>query len=146
MNYRLLLLALPIWLLAFAAVNLPLFPQERIRTPAPVFSDPGFQDVELFLIHMDLKDAQLVLGLIQVKPDIPIMQTNADGTETQVGTRRDWSGRPFEVRYTGNEALTRIRDLMKADLSTNSGQKRLYQMLIQDKKLPSGSTISGSPR
>ena len=47
-------------------------------------------------------------------------------------------------RYSGDEALTRMRALNKANLTVKSLQRRVLEQLVTDGKLPGGS-VSGSP-
>jgi hypothetical protein len=63
---------------------------------------------------------------------------------------RDWNGSTYGDRlfiptpYTGADAVTLIRALNKANLSTQSMDNRIMARLLADGKLPSG-TVSGSP-
>jgi len=57
---------------------------------------------------------------------------------------RDTQGDKIKCAYTGSVAESLIIALNKANLSTNSLQKRIIEQLVTDGKLPAG-TVTGTP-
>jgi len=57
---------------------------------------------------------------------------------------KDEDGRKLKIKYEGTQATTLMVSLNKANLSTNSLHKRIFQQLVTDGKLPAG-TVTGSP-
>jgi len=56
----------------------------------------------------------------------------------------DGFGKTLELIYGGSVAHTLMVALNKANMSTTSFQKRVFQQLVADGKLPAGS-VTGSP-
>jgi hypothetical protein len=121
-----------ILLALIAFLLLPLGAQERLVLSAPVYVDPGateFRPGTLSLRRaMPGQDAYIVAGFWE----------SVNGAFVP-------NGRTLECRYDGEEAEALIVALNKANLSTNSLEKRIIQRCQQDGKLGAG-TVSGTPQ
>ena len=56
----------------------------------------------------------------------------------------DTTGKELKITYTGAEATALMNSLNKANLSTTSLIKRIFQQLTTDNKLPVGN-VTGTP-
>jgi len=56
----------------------------------------------------------------------------------------DTTGKALNITYTGAEATLLMNQLNKANLSTTSLIKRIFNQLAADAKLPAG-TVTGTP-
>lgn len=56
----------------------------------------------------------------------------------------DTTGKELRITYTGTEATTLMNALNKANLSTTSLVKRIFNQLTSDNKLTAG-TVTGTP-
>lgn len=74
---------------------------------------------------------------------ISIIKFNWDEAKITV-VLKDTQGDTVTVGYTGETATSLMVALNKANLSTNSLQKRTLEQLVTDGKIPAG-TVSGSP-
>lgn len=120
MKRLVLMLCLTAWTIGHA--------QERVTLDAPVKTDPGATKFRV---------AQLVLNVQGANLSI-VLQEVTDAGEWVPG------GKSIEARYEGAAALTLMRALNKADLSTRSLQQRILDRLQADGKLGAGA-ITGTP-
>ena len=74
---------------------------------------------------------------------ISIIKFNWDEAKIHI-VLKDTQGDTITAGYTGAEATSLMIALNKANLSTNSLQKRALERLVTDGKIPAG-TVTGSP-
>lgn len=74
---------------------------------------------------------------------ISIIKFNWDEAKIHI-VLKDTQGDTITVGYTGAAATSLMIALNKANLSTNSLQKRTLEQLVADGKIPAGS-VTGSP-
>lgn len=118
-----------IFLLLLAALATSVFAQEKVTLTTPVApARPAISDLRVTEVYMGLRAQRITVEL-----------TPVDGSGNLL-----WDLPGLTFQYHGEEAVTFMTALNKANLSTKSLHKRIMERLQADGKLGAGA-ISGTP-